>query len=239
MLASLHARCAQLKQHPPIRLQLLIHMSSHHVLLQLLVLSTAAHGELEVAGSASQLAVDLGVGVKTVVNTTSLLLVQHNLQDLAAVLLGSQSLADDLDWVDDISQDSIVDSSQSSGSWSLLRLAGSRSVRSLGSWENSSRGEEDDVSVRELLLEFPGESLLHLVEVGEERYWDEDHDCALAMANFELQMLLDFCVHFGGVAYRTSRADWICRGRRDALRSGMLVSSSYRAVATLVSSSEG
>ena len=53
------------------------------------------------------------------------------------------------------------------------------------------------MSVRELLLEFAGESLLHLVEIREERHWDEDHDCALAMADFELQILLDFCPQFG------------------------------------------
>jgi len=82
------------------------------------------------------------------------------------------------------------------------------------------------VSVRELLLEFAGESLLHLVEVREERDWDEDHDCALAMADFELRILSDFCPHFFYAVCRTSRAEWICRGRREALRSGMLVSSS-------------
>lgn len=42
------------------------------------------------------------------------------------------------------------------------------------------------MSVRELLLEFSGQSLLNLVEVLEERNWDEDDDRALAMADFEL-----------------------------------------------------
>lgn len=163
--------------------KLLIHMSSHHTPL---ILSTTTHGELEVASSASQLAVDLGVGIKSVVNTTSFLLIQHNLQDLAAVLLGSQSLANNLDWIDNIGQDSIVDSGQSSGSWSLLCLAASRSVGALWSWEDASRGEEDDMSVTELLLQFSGESLLDLVEVLEERDGDEDHDGALAVADFEL-----------------------------------------------------
>ena len=79
-----------------------------------------------------------------------------------------------------------MDSGQSSGSWSLLCLAASGSVGALWSRENASRGEEDDVSVAELLLEFSGESLLDFVEVLEEGHWDEDHDGALAMANFEL-----------------------------------------------------
>jgi len=102
-----------------------------------LVLGTTAHGELKVAGSACQLTVDLRVGVKSVVNTTSLLLVQHDLQHLAAILLGSQSLADNLNWVDDIGKDSVMDSSQSSGSRSLLCLAASGSVGSLWSWEDT------------------------------------------------------------------------------------------------------
>lgn len=43
------------------------------------------------------------------------------------------------------------------------------------------------MSVGELLLEFSGQSLLDLVEVVEERDWDEDDDCALSMADFELR----------------------------------------------------
>lgn len=188
MLASLHARCAQLKQRPPLQ------TADSHVqspLCSRLVLSTTAHWELEVAGSASQLAVDLRVSIESVVDTTSLLLVQHNLQNLAAVLLGSHSLADNLNWVDDVSQNGIVDSSQSSGSRSLLCLAGSGSVGSLWPWQDTSRGEEDDVSVAELLLKFSGKSLLDLVEVREEWDWHEDDNCALAVADFELTSRLD------------------------------------------------
>lgn len=50
------------------------------------------------------------------------------------------------------------------------------------------------MSVGELLLEFSGQSLLDLVEVVEERDWDEDDDCALSMADFELRYLLETCL---------------------------------------------
>ena len=79
-----------------------------------------------------------------------------------------------------------MDSSESSGSWSLLCLVGSGSVGSLWPGENASRGEKEDVAVAELLLELTGKSLLDLMEILQERDWDEDNDCALAVADFEL-----------------------------------------------------
>lgn len=140
-------------------------MSSRHFISYHLVIGTTADGELEVASSASQLAVNLRVGVESEVNTTSLLLIKDNLQDLAAILLGAQSLANNLDRVDDISEDGIVNGGESSRSWSLLCLAATRSVGSLGSWKNTAGCEEEDVTVAEFLLEFAGKSLLDLVEV--------------------------------------------------------------------------
>lgn len=93
-----------------------------------LVILATADWEFETTGSASEFPVDLRVGIESVVNTTSFLLVQDNLQDLASILLGSQSLSNNLDGVDNISQDGIVDGGQSSGSWSLLCLRCSRTV---------------------------------------------------------------------------------------------------------------
>lgn len=90
-----------------------------------LVISTTTHGELEVASSSSQLSVDIRVSVESVVDATSFLFVKNDLENLASVLLGSHALANNFNWVHDISEDRIVHSSQSSGSWSLLRLAGS------------------------------------------------------------------------------------------------------------------
>lgn len=155
------------------------------------ILSTTAHGELKVASSARQLAVYLRVRVKSVVNAASLLLIQDNLQHLAAILFGSQSLADNLDRVHDVCQDSVMHSRQSSRPRPLLCLGGSGSVGSFWLWQDTSRCKEEDVSVRELLLELSCESLLDFVKVLEERNWNEDYDRALAMADFELSSRLD------------------------------------------------
>lgn len=174
-------------------------LDSHYHIAEALVILTTADGEFETTGSASEFPVDLRVGIESVVNTTSLLLVQDNLQNLASILLGSQSLSNNLDGVYDISQDSIVDGGQSSGTRSLLCLRCSGSVRSLWSWQDTSRCEEEDMSIGELLLEFSGQSLLNLVEVVEERDWDEDDDRALAMADFELTGGLDLKWSEGGL----------------------------------------
>lgn len=155
--------------------------AAHH-----LVFSTTAHWELKIAGSAGQLAVDLRVRVQAVVDTTSFLLVKNHLQDLAAILLGAQPLANDLDRVHNIGQDSIVHCGQGSRTGSLLRLRRSGSVGSLWLGEDTARRKEDDVSVGELLLEFSGQSLLDLVEVLKQRNGHEDDDCALVVAHFEL-----------------------------------------------------
>jgi hypothetical protein len=89
-------------------------------------------GELEVDTAASQTTVDLGVGVESVVNTTTLLLVKDDLEDLGAVLLGAETLADNLDWEDEVAEDGVVDSSQCARTWALLGLRCARAVGALG-----------------------------------------------------------------------------------------------------------
>jgi hypothetical protein len=69
-----------------------------------------------------------------------------------------------------------VDRSQCSGSGALLCLVGAAAVGALRAGQDTARSDEDDLTVRELLLEFASEALLNLVEAGEERNWDEDHD---------------------------------------------------------------
>jgi len=48
------------------------------------------------------------------VNTSLLLLVQNNLQDLASIFLGAETLANNLDGEDEVVKDSIVNGGQSS-----------------------------------------------------------------------------------------------------------------------------
>jgi hypothetical protein len=115
-------------------------------------------GELEVHVAACKAAVNLGVGVESVVNTDALLLVKDNLEELAAVLLGADALANNLDGEAEIGQDGIVDSSQSAGAGALLLLGVAGASRSLGAGKDAARGEEQDMAVRELLLELTGQA---------------------------------------------------------------------------------
>lgn len=124
-----------------------------------LVVSGTALGELEDNGTAGQSAVDLAVGIESVVNTTALLLVENNLDGLAAVLLGADTLANDLDGVDEVGEDGVVDSSQSAGTGTLLGLVGARVDGALGAGEDAALSDEEDVAVGELLLELTGEAV--------------------------------------------------------------------------------
>lgn len=124
-----------------------------------LVLASTALWELEVDTLAREALVNLRVGVKTVVNTATLLLVEHDLQQLLAVLLGAQTLADDLNWVDEVVQDGVVDSGECSRSWALLLLQVAGAVGSLGAWQDAAGGDDEDVAVGELLLELTGQAV--------------------------------------------------------------------------------
>ena len=124
-----------------------------------LVVGLSALGELEVDALASEALVDLAVGVEPVVDTAALLLIEDNLEDFAAVLAGAETLADDLDRVDKVGQDSVVDSGQGSRLGTLLGLVAARAVGALGTGKNAAGGNEDDVAVRELLLELTGQAI--------------------------------------------------------------------------------
>lgn len=115
-------------------------------------------GELEGNVAASEATVDLGVGVDAVVDASALLLVKDDLEELAAVLLGADTLADNLDGVAEIGQDGVVDGGQSAGAGTLLLLVVARAGSTLGAGENAARSEDQDVAVRELLLELAGQT---------------------------------------------------------------------------------
>lgn len=125
---------------------------------QHLVLSGTGLGELEGDAAAGKLAVDLGVGVEAVVDAAALLLVEDDLEGLGAVLLGAEALADDLDWVDEVGQDGVVDGGQGAAAGALLLLGVARAGGALGAGQDSARGEDQDVAIRELLLELTGEA---------------------------------------------------------------------------------
>lgn len=129
-----------------------------------LVVGGTSLGELEDDATASEAAVDLGVGVEAVVNTTTLLLVEDDLEGLGVVLLGAEALADDLDGVDEVGKDGVVDGSQSARTGALLLLGVARAVGALGAGENAARGQDEDVAVGELLLELTGEAVETILE---------------------------------------------------------------------------
>jgi hypothetical protein len=122
-------------------------------------------GELEVDVAAGQSSVDLRVGVESVVNATTLLLVEDDLEGLAAVLLGADALADDLDGVGEIGQDGVVDSSQGAGTRALLLEGVAGAGRALGAGEDAASGQDDDVAVGELLLQLTGQAERELAAV--------------------------------------------------------------------------
>lgn len=123
-----------------------------------LVLGSTGLGELEGDAAAGQLAVDLRVGVEAVVDAAALLLVQDDLEGLGAVLLGAEALADDFDGVDEVGEDGVVDGRQSAAAGALLLLGVAGAGGALGAGQDAARGEDQDVAVRELLLELAGEA---------------------------------------------------------------------------------
>lgn len=151
--------CRQTKKNKEKRsIQFFLFLPFPKSVLRLVVTSTAL-GELEHNRPASQSAVDLAVGVQAVVNTTTLLLIEDDLGGLAAVLLGADALADDLNGVDQVVEDGVVDSGQSTRARTLLGLVGARGNGALGAGEDPALSDEQDVAVGELLLELTGQAV--------------------------------------------------------------------------------
>jgi hypothetical protein len=99
-----------------------------------------------------------------------------------------------------------VDGGEGSRARALLRLVGARPVGALRARENAARGNEEDVTVGELLLELTGETdnvsatcktqrgahkpLLHLVPALEKGNRDEDDNGLPAVADLDLRILV-------------------------------------------------
>ena len=120
-------------------------------------------------------------GLELVVDSRRVLGVQQNLLDLGATNQVSDSLANNLGRENQVFQDLVVDSSQGSGSWSLLELLG----LSGWLWQDSSLSQENNVSVWELLLQLSGQSGLDLSVTSNRWNWDEDGQSLLTAGNIE------------------------------------------------------
>jgi hypothetical protein len=88
--------------------------------------------KLESDAAASKPSVDFGVRVESVINASTFLLIQNNLQNLAAILLRAETLANDLDGVNKVGENSVVDSGESPRAGPLLLLCVAGAARSLG-----------------------------------------------------------------------------------------------------------
>ena len=143
-------------------------LPSYHFEVRLVLGSSL--GELEDDTAAGQTPVDLGVGIEPVVNTATLLLVEDDLEGLGTVLLGAETLADDLDGVDEVGQDGIVDSGEGARTRALLLLVVARAGGALGAGENAARSKDQHVAVGELLLELTGKAAGRTSQNGSNRY---------------------------------------------------------------------
>lgn len=143
---------------------------------------TLSSGDLKDNLLASELVVDRLERLELVVNDSRVLVVKDNLLELVATNLVSDALANNLAGEDKVLEDSVVNGSQSSGLRALL--GGLRLAAGLG--EDGALSDENNVTVRELLLELTGQSLLDLVDSGEKRRGNENDDSLLASADFKL-----------------------------------------------------
>ena len=121
-----------------------------------LILRRSPQRELEPDPFPRQLPIHLGVRIEPVIHPAALLLVQHDLQHLTAVLARAGALADDLDGVDDVAEDGVVHGRQGAAVGPLLGLRGAGAGGAFGAGQDAAGGEEEDVAVGELLFEFAG-----------------------------------------------------------------------------------
>jgi len=142
--------------------------------LSLVVAAGLWHRELEVDVGAGQALVHLGVCIQAVVDRSALLLVQDDARDAAAVNALEAAATDNLDRVHEIGEDGVVNRLESAGARALLRLVGARAVGALRARQDAAHAEDQDVTVRELLLELAGEALLRLVP--QRQKWDRNED---------------------------------------------------------------
>jgi hypothetical protein len=140
--------------------------------------------ELEDDVLAGERLVDLGKGVDTVTCRLGFVVEVH-LEEHGAIGSGSGSLANDFGWEDEIIENVLVDLCEGKLSRSqLLELTGTTGFGS----DDSSFGNDEDWLARELLLELLNEGtfLDDLLELGEHRNWDEDHNALLATTDINL-----------------------------------------------------
>lgn len=113
-------------------------------------------GELEDDVLAAESAVDGREGVELVLKQVLVLGVKVGLAELGAVLGDAGAAAGDLGREDEVVERSVLDGGQGARAGALLAELGVRLARLLG--QDAALADEDDVLVRQLLLELAGEA---------------------------------------------------------------------------------
>lgn len=144
-------------------------------------------GDLENNLLAGKLVVNSLERLELVVNDSRVLVVEDNLLELGTTDLVSDALANNLGGENKVLKDTVVDSSKSSGNGSLLSLT----VAATGLGEDAALSKENNVAVRELLLQLTGQSLLNLVNRLQSRRREEDDNSLLAARNFDFTNRLE------------------------------------------------
>jgi hypothetical protein len=131
---------------------------------------------------ASELLVDSRESVDLVFKRSGILGIEEDLEGLGAIDLLTESLTNDFGRENEVIQDSVVDSSQSTRSGT--RLLGV--VTTAGNSQDTTLSNEDNVTVRELLLELTGKTSLNLVESSLARDGDKDDNSLLTGTELDL-----------------------------------------------------
>jgi hypothetical protein len=142
--------------------------------------------ELEGNILASELLVDSRESVNLVFKRSGILGIEEDLEGLGAIDLLTESLTNDFGRENEVIQDSVVDSSQSTRSGTRLLTV----VTTTGNSQDTTLSNENNVTVRELLLELTSKTSLNLVETRLAGNGDEDDNSLLTGTELDLKLLM-------------------------------------------------
>lgn len=134
----------------------------------------------------SELLVNSRESINLVFKRGGILGIEEDLEGLGAINLLAKSLTDNFSGVDEVIQDSIVDSGQGTRTRTGLLTV----VATTRNSQDTTLSNENNVTIRELLLEFTSKTSLNLVETSLARDGDKDDNSLLTST----ELNLDSCV---------------------------------------------
>ena len=132
----------------------------------------------------SELLVDSRESIKLVFKRGGILGIKEDLEGLGTINLLTKSLTNNFGGVNHIIQDGIVNSGQSARSGTGLLTV----VTTTRNSQDTTLSNENDVTIRELLLEFTGKTCLNLVETRLARDGNEDDNSLLTGTELDLDI---------------------------------------------------